>query len=106
MSKSLLKNYTLTNLKPKNYIYLIQEASHRKKDIGCVKIGVAANIELRLQALQIGNPRKLSLIGKIGPYSRTKAEWLEKTYHKRLKKFHIRGEWFNHKCISEMSAVI
>jgi hypothetical protein len=90
----------------KHYIYLIQEASYKKKNAGCVKIGRSKNVETRLGELQVGNSRELILVAKIGPYSPKKAEWLEKQYHQRLRRFKIRGEWFHHKCLTEMSAVI
>ena len=98
--------FVLWNINMKHYIYLIQEASHKRKNTGCVKIGRSKNVETRLMELQVGNSRELLLIAKIGPYTPKKAEWLEKQYHRRLKRFRIRGEWFHFKCLREMSAVI
>ena len=54
-----------------------------------IKIGVAKNVEARLVNLQIGNPKKLRLIGSIRGDEKT-----EKMFHVAFSKYHVRGEWF------------
>jgi len=75
------------------YVYLIR--SGRKK--GAIKIGVASNIEKRISELQTGNPAELCLVASIPCSSRKHAYDIEKGLHKRLRRWHIRGEWFDGK---------
>lgn len=65
-------------------VYFIQA----EKD-GSVKIGYTANIERRIKALQTSTPQKLELLAAI-PASMA----IEKSLHKKYKKYRISGEWF------------
>jgi hypothetical protein len=56
---------------------------------GAVKIGVGADPQKRLTALQIGCPDRLALLGSI-PGGRER----EKSLHKAFRQFRLRGEWF------------
>ena len=67
------------------FIYFITDGNY-------VKIGVASNIKSRMKILQTGNPNELRVIHS--EYSDFPYD-LEKTYHDKYKKYHIRGEWYN-----------
>jgi hypothetical protein len=73
------------------YVYFIQSGYDKKPPI---KIGVAVNIERRLNALQTANPEKLSLIASIECKNRAEAFNIESYLHNELKNRKIRGEWF------------
>ena len=66
-----------------NYItYLISDGT-------AIKIGMCQTSVLkRLRALQVGNPRKLTLLGGFNKHN-------EKELHYKYKEFYIRGEWYN-----------
>ena len=54
-----------------------------------IKIGVARDPEERMSTLQAGSPVKLKLLGTVaGGQAR------EIKTHKKLAKWHVRGEWF------------
>lgn len=75
------------------YVYLVRSGSKK----GAIKIGVASNVAKRLSELQVGNPATLCLIASIPCSSRKHAYDIEKGLHKRLRRWHIRGEWFSGK---------
>lgn len=67
------------------FIYFIQE-----DDSGPIKIGKSKeDINIRLSALQVGNPRKLNLLAYF-----MADHWVEKGLHWLCSDHHIRGEWF------------
>jgi len=66
-------------------IYFIQAG-----DKGAVKIGFAKDVEKRFAALQTGNHETLRLLKEI----QGEIE-LEQEIHSLLKKYHLRGEWYN-----------
>jgi hypothetical protein len=57
---------------------------------GPIKIGYSADVFKRLSSIQVGYPYKLEILLAI-PGSRKD----EKDLHKKLKAYHLRGEWFN-----------
>jgi len=61
---------------------------------GAIKIGIARNVNRRIDALQTGNAFKLNLIASIPCSSRKEAEHLEGRLHRFFSKQRIRGEWF------------
>ena len=61
----------------------------RAGEAGPVKIGVAANVETRLKALQLGHYETLAIIRVIDGHT-PEEEWL----HQYFSDAHIRGEWF------------
>jgi hypothetical protein len=69
------------------YVYAVGE-----KWGGAIKIGVAADVDSRVRALQSGNPAVLQVLWKTGP--RTDAFKLETFLHRHLSPLQIRGEWF------------
>lgn len=71
------------------YIYLIGQT-----DSKFVKIGIANNLKLRLQSLQVGNPLKLFLIGAKEVVSKAMAHKKEKELHEKFKNHNLNGEWF------------
>jgi len=71
------------------YVYFIR-AGHT----GPIKIGVASNVDRRLDTLQTGNHMELFLVAKIKCQSKTHAYSIENALHKKFKGKRIRGEWF------------
>lgn len=72
------------------YVYFIQAG--RK---GPVKIGVARNVEKRLESLQTGNHQELFVRTLIVCDEKNHAYETEKKFHRKFKYLHIRGEWFH-----------
>ena len=65
-----------------------------------IKLGMSNNIKKRIGVLQVGNPKKLSVIwslktGKSSGMTRL----LEERLHKECKLYKIRGEWFDIGCM-------
>ena len=60
-----------------------------------IKIGVADNVEFRMQQLQTGNARKLTLLMNIRYPDRTAAFWGEKEFHDYYADKRLSGEWFD-----------
>ena len=73
------------------YVYFIQDG---RGNGGPIKIGKAKDVEKRLSILQIGNPRKLTLLAAIKCKSCGDAIRLEKELHKKFSNYQLRGEWF------------
>ncbi len=63
-------------------------------DGGAVKIGLADNPWRRLDSLQTGAGRHLTMLAVVGFDTRESAAWAERKAQKRLKHLRIRGEWF------------
>jgi Meiotically up-regulated gene 113 len=66
-------------------IYFIQAGRY-----GPVKIGISKNPRKRLRALQVPNPKPLTLLGVMEGDSDT-----EKEVHREFRNSRIRGEWFS-----------
>ena len=66
----------------------------RSGNKGAIKIGLARNVQKRMEVLQAGNAFELKLLAVIPCKSRKEAEWIEERLHKRFHKQRIRGEWF------------
>ena len=81
----------------KHYVYYIQAGKR-----GPIKIGVARNVESRLDNLQTGNHEELRIISKVVCESMEAAYHMEKILHMNYKKHHIRGEWFKAKIVGEI----
>ena len=73
---------------PQAYVYVIAAEGE------AVKIGVAKNIQRRLNALQIGHPRRLSVAHEFMCVDRVEAYAVESRSHRLLKQHHMSGEWF------------
>ena len=66
-----------------------------------LKVGYAMDIERRLRELQTGSPRELVVVyrWRVTQWKSAHAEivsaknW-ERWYHRKLRGFHLRGEWF------------
>ena len=71
------------------YVYFI-----RAGNSGAIKIGMAANIDRRMEVLQTGNAFKLHVIALIPCDCREQALHIEQMIHKFFAKQRIRGEWF------------
>lgn len=74
------------------FVYVIQEDHNKGR--GPCKIGLSDHPGERLIDLQIGNPRRLSLVLTIGPMTRAVAEGMESDLHRYHQSQRIRGEWF------------
>lgn len=72
----------------KSYVYVITDPS------GYCKIGKANNVYKRLEGLQTGNPKKLSIYYKHPCKSECRANMLEQLTHARLNPLRAVGEWF------------
>lgn len=72
------------------YLYFIRSGRS-----GPIKIGVAKNVESRMDNLQTGNPIQLILIAKMKCDGKAHAYNLEAYLHKIYRNRKIRGEWFS-----------
>ena len=80
------------------YVYVIQEVKVSKT--APIKIGVSNDVERRLGALQVSNPRELAVKLRFGPMSRADAYNLERHLLTKLKHCRLRGEWFSGKALN------
>lgn len=71
---------------PDIFIYFIRGQMTRH-----IKIGVAADVLLRMATLQTASPDKLGLLGVVNS-----TQGLERMLHNILKPFRLHGEWFEH----------
>lgn len=71
------------------YVYFIRAGNN-----GPIKIGVADNVEKRVETLQTGNAVELIVIAVIKCSSRSAAFNKEAAFHKMFASKRIRGEWF------------
>jgi hypothetical protein len=83
------------------YVYIVQEV--KASATAPIKIGVASNVQRRLEGLQTCNPRELKIKALFGPMSRAAAYSLEDHLHKNLAPYHLRGEWFSGKALSALA---
>jgi predicted GIY-YIG superfamily endonuclease len=74
------------------YVYIIQENSTRN-----IKVGYGKDVESRLSEIQVGNPRKLSIIYKEKFENQPEARKSEKILHNHLILYAIGGEWFEYR---------
>lgn len=72
-----------------SYVYIIQAGS------GPYKIGVAKNLERRIEQMQVGNHEELRLVAAIDFETEQRAIAVEKQLHKMYLRARIRGEWFD-----------
>lgn len=72
------------------YIYFVRAGSN-----GPIKIGVASNVDKRVETLQTGNHQKLTVITVIKCRDKSDAYHKESTFHKMFEHKRIRGEWFH-----------
>ena len=73
-----------------SFVYIVQQDGGDN----CVKIGKANNVNERIKSLQTGSPYKLNLLAKIPAKDDKHALYLERSFHERLRKFKLNGEWF------------
>jgi len=71
-------------------VYFVRAGSN-----GPIKIGVAKDVESRLETLQTGNHMELRIVTKIKCRSRQEAYDKESQFHKMFERKRIRGEWFH-----------
>ena len=70
-----------------SFVYLVASG----KDI--VKVGKADDVRKRISTLQTSSPFEMQVFHTI-EVSSDNVGALEKLIHKRLKRYHLRGEWF------------
>jgi predicted GIY-YIG superfamily endonuclease len=78
------------------FVYFIQVHGE-----GAVKIGVAQDVDKRLDQLQTANHNDLRVLKTIKCKGKAHAYNTEKLLHGKHKKHHLRGEWFHAKMILE-----
>jgi len=81
------------------YLYIIKSGA---QDNAPIKIGVAVNVEKRLDELQTGNPQELIIMYKIPMNSRAHAYMVEARLHRQFYRHRIRGEWFKARVIHKI----
>ena len=74
----------------KEYCYLISENVPLQNFY--IKIGVSSDVEKRFKAIQMMNPRELSILKTIPSYC---AYIVERYLHLVFSKYRMHGEWFN-----------
>lgn len=77
----------------KHYVYMIEESGLMIDR--CCKIGVAKDVNKRLDGMQVGNPRILKVAVELGPFSKREAYEVERKMHKCFDRYRVRGEWFD-----------
>lgn len=87
------REYNNKNSNNKTNLYFIQCSQG-----GYIKIGLAKNVDARLESLQTGNPFRLSIIGVIENIDPS----LEKKLHKKYSKYHVLNEWFTADVLKEI----
>ena len=78
---------TASTIPEPSWVYFV-----RAKTVGLIKIGIANLPRRRLNALQVGSPDKLEIIGLIR--ARDHAD-LERHLHSRFSRHRQHGEWFS-----------
>ena len=92
--KQKMKEMKLQEENREGFVYFIEEDDDAQR----IKIGWAWDVKQRLQTLQIGNPKELTIARTI----KTKKPWkLEKQLHDEFSKFQVRGEWFTYDVMLE-----
>lgn len=64
---------------------------------GKIKIGRSKNPYRRLKTLQTGNASELKMIACIEGLG-----WRERDIHQTLKKWRVKGEWFDYDCVGSI----
>jgi len=85
---AILQELTNRHMKPYSIYFITEDETYN------TKIGFSCGIESRLATLKTGNPRDLWVSATIDGLTEQSARSLEIYLHKRLKSYHIRGEWF------------
>lgn len=85
ISKEQLDRY-IDSCRANTAVYFI-----RMKESGHIKIGIARDPQLRLEALKTGNPEPLELIAFTVVVD---GRALERQLHSKLANYRLQGEWF------------
>ena len=78
--------------KRKTYVYFVSDLEKY------IKIGVAKNVQGRMNELQVGNPKKLYLVEYISFEYQEQAYIAEKKLHSMFFRWRACGEWFELSC--------
>jgi len=73
-------------------LYIIQENATKN-----IKVGYGKNVQSRLSGIQLGNPRKLSIVFSESFKSEKEARTAEKALHDHLMNSSLSGEWFEYR---------
>lgn len=79
-----------------DFLYFIQA-----KGSGRIKIGRSKNPQRRLKTLQTGNASQLKMVANLDGLG-----WREKDLHNTLKKWRLKGEWFEYDCVGSIPTEI
>ena len=80
------------------YIYAIRTSE-------AVKVGFSKKPRSRKRAIQTGNVQQVNLAWLSAPLkSIASAKGKERHFHKKLRKYHIRGEWFDLEALGWLQA--
>ena len=71
------------------YLYFIQARSY-------VKIGYASDPVDRMNELQVGNPIPMQIVAVVRCNSQGHAQAFERAIHSIVRRYSIRGEWFEY----------
>ena len=71
------------------YLYFIQARSY-------VKIGYASDPVDRMNELQVGNPIPMQIVAVVRCNSQGHAQEFERAIHSIVRRYSIRGEWFEY----------
>lgn len=97
INSSHLKNgYKKDDLKS-GFTYFVYIIGEKKNGdwTGKVKIGISNDVKKRLKAIQSCCPTELQIFETFQVKDKLAAERFESKLHKRFKKYHIHGEWFD-----------
>lgn len=81
-----LKKY-LDVFAPHCFVYFISDGEN-------TKIGIAKDMNKRLNSLQVGNPKKLKIVSFIPCVTENSARKIEKFLHNSFQCCRLEGEWF------------
>lgn len=85
---------SIDHINPKAYVYFITDGQY-------IKIGKATDIKSRLDSMQTGNAKKLTLMYAVPLKSDRAATEVEGYLHLVYRFYRVRGEWFNIKWLIE-----
>ena len=90
----------MKNTKDIGHVYVVGEIGDT---VGPVKIGIHAGSPCPTgrPGLNAGNPRTLRALGHL-PVALEDMRWTEWQIHRRLRRHHVRGEWFDVRALNEL----
>jgi len=80
-----------TLAKTQSCVYFIQQQGGEMH----LKIGCSDNVDSRIKKLQTGSPYPLKCLAKVYAVDKYHALIMEKSFHDRLRRYKLSGEWFS-----------